>query len=75
LRTLIGGSRDSPPRLRTLRDSIEWSYNLLDSNEKVLFARLAVFAGDVLWKPSKVSLTLIWRLRRWTVWPRWWRRI
>lgn len=45
LRVLAGGSRNGPPRLRTLRDSIEWSYNLLDEDEKVLFARLAAFRG------------------------------
>ena len=45
LRALAGGSRDNPPRLRTLRDSIEWSYNLLNKDEKLLFARLAVFRG------------------------------
>jgi predicted ATPase/DNA-binding CsgD family transcriptional regulator len=45
LRMLAGGSRNSPPRQRTLRDSIEWSYNLLDENEKRLLARLAVFRG------------------------------
>jgi predicted ATPase/DNA-binding CsgD family transcriptional regulator len=44
-RALAGGSRDGPLRLRTLRDSIEWSYNLLDADEKLLFARLAVFRG------------------------------
>lgn len=44
-RTLAGGSRDAPPRQRTLRDSIEWSYDLLDEDEKILFARLAVFRG------------------------------
>ncbi|HEX7737221.1 MAG TPA: LuxR C-terminal-related transcriptional regulator [Ktedonobacteraceae bacterium] len=45
LRLLAGGSRDAPPRQRTLRDSIEWSYNLLDEDEKLLLARLAVFRG------------------------------
>jgi predicted ATPase/DNA-binding CsgD family transcriptional regulator len=46
LRLLAGGSRDAPPRQRTLRDSIEWSYNLLDEGEKLLLARLAVFRGS-----------------------------
>jgi predicted ATPase/DNA-binding CsgD family transcriptional regulator len=46
LRLLAGGSRDAPPRQRTLRDSIEWSYNLLDEDEKLLLARLAVFRGS-----------------------------
>jgi predicted ATPase/DNA-binding CsgD family transcriptional regulator len=45
LDTLTGGAHDLPPRQRTLRDTIEWSYNLLDDGEKTLFARLAVFRG------------------------------
>lgn len=32
-------------RQRTLQSTIEWSYNLLTEHEKVLFTRLAVFAG------------------------------
>ena len=42
---LVDGSRDAPPRQKTLRDSIGWSYNLLDESEKLLLARLAVFRG------------------------------
>ncbi len=42
---LAGGSRDAPPRHRTLRDTIDWSYNLLSADEKTLLARLAVFRG------------------------------
>ena len=45
LRVLTGASRNAPPRQRTLRDSIEWSYNLLDEHEKPLLGRLAVFRG------------------------------
>jgi non-specific serine/threonine protein kinase len=45
LSTLTSGPRDVPARQRTLRSTIEWSYNLLDEGEKVLFARLAVFRG------------------------------
>jgi len=43
---LTGGVRDAPERQRTLRATIEWSYDLLDSASQELFARLAVFAGS-----------------------------
>ena len=43
---LTGGPRDAPERQRTLRATIEWSYDLLDPDEQRLLARLAVFAGS-----------------------------
>ena len=42
---LTGGAEDLPERQRTLRDAIEWSYNLLEPSEQTLLARLGVFAG------------------------------
>lgn len=43
---LTGGARDAPERQRTLRATIEWSYDLLDASGRMLFARLAVFVGS-----------------------------
>ncbi len=45
LRLLTRGAHDLPPRHQTLRGAIDWSYDLLDAGEQLLFARLAVFAG------------------------------
>ncbi len=42
---LTGGARDAPERQRTLRATIEWSYDLLDPASRELFARLSVFSG------------------------------
>jgi predicted ATPase/class 3 adenylate cyclase len=42
---LLKGGRDADPRQLTLRATIEWSFDLLDENEKLLFTRLAVFRG------------------------------
>jgi len=43
LQLLRGGARDLPARQQTLRDTIKWSYELLDPGEQCLFALLAVF--------------------------------
>jgi predicted ATPase/class 3 adenylate cyclase len=45
LSLLTGGARDLPARQRTLRGAIQWSHDLLEAEERRLFARLAVFSG------------------------------
>jgi predicted ATPase/class 3 adenylate cyclase/DNA-binding CsgD family transcriptional regulator len=45
LQVLTRGAQDVPARQQTLRNTIAWSYNLLDAQEQRLFQRLSVFAG------------------------------
>lgn len=52
-RVLAGGSRTALPRQQTMRALIDWSYDLLTSQEQRLFRRLAIFAGG--WTLDSVS--------------------
>jgi len=42
---LIGGTQDLPARQQTLRNTLEWSFSLLNSDEQRLFRRMAAFVG------------------------------
>jgi predicted ATPase/class 3 adenylate cyclase len=44
-RLLVTGDQTVLPRQRTLRALIDWSYDLLNKQERALFQRLSVFAG------------------------------
>jgi predicted ATPase/DNA-binding XRE family transcriptional regulator len=45
LAILTGGPRDAPERQRTVRATLDWSYQLLTPPQQTLLRRLAVFAG------------------------------
>ncbi len=45
LAVLTGGGRDLSARQQTMRGAIDWSHELLDPDERVLFRRLSVFPG------------------------------
>lgn len=45
LQLLTSGSKDLPARQQTLRDTIDWSYELLTEREKTIFRQISVFAG------------------------------
>jgi predicted ATPase/class 3 adenylate cyclase len=44
-RLLTGGARTALPRQQTLRALIDWSYDILTENERLLLCRLSIFAG------------------------------
>jgi predicted ATPase/DNA-binding XRE family transcriptional regulator len=49
LNLLTQGVRDLPPRQQTIRQTIDWSYNLLGEAEQKLFARMGVFIGGAMY--------------------------
>lgn len=48
LKVLRGGARDLPIRQQTLRNTIDWSYALLNEGEQSLFKLLSLFSGASL---------------------------
>ena len=45
LAILTDGPKDAPPRQRTIRATLDWSYHLLTPPQQALLRRLAVFTG------------------------------
>jgi len=50
---LATGARTALPRQRTLRGAIDWSYGLLDDDERTLFDRLGVFPADFEYQAAR----------------------
>jgi predicted ATPase/transcriptional regulator with XRE-family HTH domain len=59
LEVLTGGPQDLPERQQTLRNTILWSYQLLDTQEQRLFRRLSVFAGGCTLQAVEATCTAL----------------
>jgi predicted ATPase/DNA-binding CsgD family transcriptional regulator len=55
LQILTGGALDLPERQQTLRNTIAWSYYLLDDQEQRLFRRLCIFVGGFTLKAIEAT--------------------
>jgi predicted ATPase len=79
---LVGGYRTALPRQQTLVESVDWSYRLLEPDERVLFRRLGVFAGGFTADAAEIARSahggmigrclrrgqrVDWRLANWVV--------
>ncbi len=58
LKLLTGGARDAPARQQTMRGTVAWSYDLLAEAEKILFRRLAVFAGGFTFEAAESVVSI-----------------
>jgi non-specific serine/threonine protein kinase len=58
---LSGGARDAPARLRSMRDAIAWSYDLMSPDQRALLRRLGVFAGG--WSLDMVQPVCMWDMQ------------
>ncbi len=70
---LLSGSRRGLERHQTLRNTVQWSYDLLDDDERAVLGRCSVFAGgfDLAAATPSVRRRVWTSTRCWTGWTRW----
>ena len=59
LNILTGGARDAPVRQQTLRNTLAWSYELLEAGEQLLFRRLSIFVGGATLEAIEALYTIL----------------
>jgi len=65
-RLLTGGGKTAVPRQQTLEATVAWSYDHLSDTERLLFSRLAVFAGSFTLESAE-AVTESGGIERWDV--------
>ena len=65
-RLLTTGSRDSPPRQRALRATLDWSWELLTEHEQTVLSRLSVFANGCDLQAAEIVCAGV-DLESWTI--------
>jgi len=58
LRVLTSGAQNLPVRQQTLRNTIAWSYDLLDTPEQRLFRQLSIFVGGCTLEATEAVCTI-----------------
>src|SRR4030095_12104588 len=54
---LTGGTGTALPRQQTLRATLDWSFDLLGQQERVVLRRLAIFAGGFTLEAASVVVS------------------
>src|SRR5947209_16765553 len=58
LAILMSGPRNLPVRQQTLRNTLTWSYDLLEHEEQQVFRQLSVFPGDWTLEAAEVVVNI-----------------
>jgi predicted ATPase/class 3 adenylate cyclase/uncharacterized protein HemY len=59
LKLLTGGAKNLPARQQTLRAAIDWSYDLLNEQDRMLFRRMSIFVGGATFEAMEAVCNVV----------------